>query len=201
METGTAMPPPARPPGPQIRWGGILAGSAVSGATYLLIALFGFAAGLTVVGQQPPRSAPIALIPGVWTGFALTLAGLLGGYVAARLSGLPRRSDGILHGLVTWATVTLLLTWIASTAARPVLGGSLGLLRRGFLFHYPAAMPVAVESVPPGYAVAVTGASWWLFGMLAFSLLAALVGGALGARSVSRRAVEDHDAERHLRSD
>jgi hypothetical protein len=49
------------------------------------------------------------------------IALVIGGYVAARLSGMPR-GDGIIHGLLTWA-VTPLITITFDQSIGTIVGG------------------------------------------------------------------------------
>ncbi|MFA7097262.1 MAG: hypothetical protein WC383_12395 [Gammaproteobacteria bacterium] len=117
---------------PMIRWSAIIAGSVAGLASYLLLALFGIAVGLTAI--EPQAAEPVGNVPilaGVWSGLSLLIASFIGGYVAARMSGLERRSDGLLHGFVAWATIMLLLTWLTTTAIGNVLGSTFNLLGQG----------------------------------------------------------------------
>jgi hypothetical protein len=38
--------------------------------------------------------------------------------VAGRLVGMPVRTDGLLHGLVTWSVATLLLLYVGAVVSR-----------------------------------------------------------------------------------
>lgn len=117
---------------PQIRWGAVFAGTVVGFATYLLLSLFGLAVGLTAIDPQaaePVGAAP--MIAGIWTGISLLIAAFLGGYVAARMSGLGRRSDGVLHGFVAWAALTVVLAWLMTTAIGNLLGGTFSVIGQG----------------------------------------------------------------------
>ena len=44
------------------------------------------------------------------------IAGFAGAWVAGRLAGMPDRTDGMLHGLVTWGLSMLLLIYLLTTA-------------------------------------------------------------------------------------
>lgn len=117
---------------PWISWGAIFGGLVSGMATYLLLALLGVAAGLTAIDPQssePVGNVPIAAV--IWTGISLVLAAFVGGYVAARMSGLSRLADGIFHGLVAWGISTLVFAYIITTAVGSIVGGAFGALGQG----------------------------------------------------------------------
>lgn len=65
----------------------------------------------------------IGLMPMLWAGFCMVLGSFAGGFVAARLSSLKRKADGILHGAVTWAVTTILFAGLASAIGVALVGG------------------------------------------------------------------------------
>ncbi len=115
-----------------IRWSAVFAGIAVGVASYLLMALLGIAVGLTAVDPQAAEpAAGIPIATGIWTGASMLISAFVGGYVAGRLSGLSRLGDGLLHGFVAWASVTLVFAYMMTSAASSVLGGTFSVLGRG----------------------------------------------------------------------
>jgi hypothetical protein len=117
-----AMEPLRRPLMPAVRWGAILAGVAAGVSVQLVLTLFGIATGLSVsdVAQDNGGAAMGALL---WAGASMLVAAFVGGYVAGRMSGLKRKTDGVLHGLVSWAVTTLLFATVAASASGSILGG------------------------------------------------------------------------------
>lgn len=112
---------------PGIRWGAIFAGVIVGLAIELLLTLLGVAAGLSVVNVNQanagmPSNAPLWAT--VWNGVTMLIAAFVGGYVAARMSGLHRKTDGALHGFVAWGATTLLFAALASTAFGTLFAGA-----------------------------------------------------------------------------
>jgi hypothetical protein len=108
-----------------IRWGALFAGVITGTASYLLLTLFGLAVGLTAV--DPTSAEPVGRVPfatGIWTGLSLLISAYIGGYVAGRMSGLSRRTDGMLHGFVSWAATTLLYVFLTTSAVGAILGGT-----------------------------------------------------------------------------
>lgn len=127
LETGASYPGSTlvtqesiirRPLFPAIRWGAVLAGVAVGISVQLVLSLLGIASGLSLTnvstGEAPGTSALI------WAGASMLISALVGAYVAGRMTGLKRKIDGILHGVVSWAVTTLLFVLLATSA-----GGSL----------------------------------------------------------------------------
>lgn len=108
-----------------IRWGAVFAGVASGTASYLLLTLLGVAIGLTAI--NPASSEPVGNVPfatGIWTGISLLISAFIGGYVSARMSGLSRATDGMLHGFVSWAATTLLYVILTTSAVGAILGGT-----------------------------------------------------------------------------
>ncbi|MCK9531915.1 MAG: hypothetical protein M0R77_15340 [Gammaproteobacteria bacterium] len=117
---------------PAIRWSAIFAGAVAGLATYMLLTLLGIAVGLTAADQAAGEGAgAIPIATAIWSSLSMLIAAFVGGYVAARMSGLARRADGLLHGFVAWATVTVLFAWLATTTIGNLLGGAFGLVAQG----------------------------------------------------------------------
>lgn len=110
-----------RPLFPAIRWGAVLAGVAVGISVQLVLTLLGIASGLSMTSvQQGDAPGTGALI---WAGISMLVSALVGAYVAGRMSGLKRKTDGILHGVVSWAVTTLLFVVLATSAGGSLLSG------------------------------------------------------------------------------
>jgi hypothetical protein len=107
-----------RPMFPAIRWGAVLAGVAVGISVQLALTLLGIATGLSTTDVTEGET--VGTGPLIWAGFSMLIAAFVGGYVAARMSGLKRRADGILHGAVSWAVTTIMFAVLATS-----IGGSL----------------------------------------------------------------------------
>lgn len=123
---------PRTNPQPWIRWSAIFGGLASGMAIFILLSLLGLAAGFTAI--NPQAADPVGRVPlitGIWTGISMMIAALAGGYVAASISGLSRRNDGIFHGLVVWGVNTLLFFYLATTSVGALLGGAFNALSQG----------------------------------------------------------------------
>jgi hypothetical protein len=133
-----------RPLFPQIRWGAVLAGVAVGVSVQLVLALLGIATGLSTLdvaqGERPGGTAPL-----VWAAISMLIAAFIGGYVTARMSGLKRKSDGVLHGAVSWAVTTLLFALLATSVTGSLLSGV-----------FSSVTPVAARTAAQGGSPAIT---------------------------------------------
>jgi hypothetical protein len=129
--TTTTLPPQAdlsplssytrRPLFPAIRWGAVLAGVAVGISVQLALTLLGIATGLT--STDVSQGETLGMGPLLWAGFSMLVAAFVGGYVAARMSGLKRKADGVLHGAVSWAVTTILFAMLATSIGGTLVSG------------------------------------------------------------------------------
>lgn len=107
---------------PAINWGGIIAGIIVGLAIQLVLALLGLAAGLSAMDAA---ASDVSAWVGAWQSVSVLIAAFVGGYVAARMSGLQRKTDGMLHGLVAWGATTLLVAMLTTSAVGALFGRAL----------------------------------------------------------------------------
>ncbi|HEX7633684.1 MAG TPA: hypothetical protein VF427_00210, partial [Noviherbaspirillum sp.] len=75
---------------PAIRWGAVIAGVAVGLSVQLVLTLLGIATGLSTVNLS--QGETVGTGPLLWAGFSMLVSAFVGGYVAARMSGLKRKS-------------------------------------------------------------------------------------------------------------
>ncbi len=117
----------------RVSWGAIFAGLFVTIAIQLTLTLLGAAIGAGSVNplqEQNPGSG-LALGSAIWLGVTGLISIWVGACVAGRLSGGPARSDGMLHGIVTWSVSTITMVLLLATAVGAVLGGTGALISRG----------------------------------------------------------------------
>ncbi len=110
-----------RPLFPSIRWGAVLAGVAVGISVQLVLTLLGIASGLSMTSVQQSEAPGTGAL--IYAGISMLVSALIGAYVAGRMSGLKRKTDGILHGVVSWAVTTLLFVVLATSAGGSLLSG------------------------------------------------------------------------------
>jgi hypothetical protein len=107
----------------RVSWGSIFAGAATALATQLVLSLIGLGIGLSTLDPQTgdsPSGAAIGIGAVVWWTVSSLASLYLGGFVAGRIAG---SFNGYLHGLVTWATVSLLTVMLLSGAAGRAFSG------------------------------------------------------------------------------
>lgn len=179
----------------RVSWGAIAAGVSVALVSQIALALAGLAVGL---GQVNPASEAgwaegLGTGAAVWLALSTIVSLFFGGLCAGRLSGLPRRPDSALHGLVTWAVVTLFGFWFLTSAVGGLAGGAAGLVGDVVTGGAGVAEQVTGElrglapeagKVDPAEAEAFAGragqAASWGFLALLFGAGAAALGGYLG---------------------
>lgn len=110
-----------RPLFPAVRWGAVLAGVAVGISVQLVLTLLGIASGLS--SADIAQGDAMGMGPLMWAGISMLIAAFVGAYVSARMTGLKRKVDGVLHGVVSWAVTTLLFAVLATSAAGSMLSG------------------------------------------------------------------------------
>ena len=114
----------------RVSWGAVFAGLFVTIVVQLMLTLLGVSLGAATIEplrQQSPDKG-LALGSGIW----LLVTGLIsiwvGAFVAGRMAGGPLRTDGMLHGIVTWSVSTCATMFLLATAVGALLGGTGALL-------------------------------------------------------------------------
>lgn len=123
---GTTILPMRRP----ISWGAIIGGVALVMAIQFLLATLGLGVGLATLdsaqgNEANPSGSNLGIGAGAWWTISYVLSLVAGGFVAARLAGLVRGMDGILHGLLTWSVALILSFYLLSTAVGSLVGGAI----------------------------------------------------------------------------
>lgn len=110
----------------RISWGAIIAGIVMALVTMLALHMLGLSIGaatINPVSEANPIESGFGTGAVIWL-VASNLIGLfVGGYVAGRFAGSTDDVDGVLHGLVTWAVVTLLTLYFLTTSVGNVVNG------------------------------------------------------------------------------
>lgn len=109
----------------RVSWGAIFAGAVSTVALTALLGLLGLGIGFGTFDPSEGdslRGVPKATL--AWWAVISIVATGIGGFVAARLAGIPRSMTGALHGLAVWSVATLLTLWLATTAVGTLLGAA-----------------------------------------------------------------------------
>src|SRR3954469_22305097 len=113
----------------RVSWGAVFAGVVITLAIQILLGLLGVAIGASTIDplrEQNPTKG-IGIGAGIWVVLSSLIAIFIGSWVGGRLSG-STRTDGRLHGLLTWSVATLLTVYLLTTAVGSMLGGAANLL-------------------------------------------------------------------------
>jgi hypothetical protein len=114
----------------RVSWGAIFAGFFVTIVVQIMLTLLGAAVGIASLEpfREPHTGQKVAIASGIW----LLVSGLIsiwvGGCVAGRLCGGPRRADGLIHGVVAWSVSTCATLALLATTVGAVIGGTAALL-------------------------------------------------------------------------
>lgn len=117
----------------RISWGAIFAGAVTVFSLQLVFQLLGVGIGASSFDPLTERNplTGLGIGAGVWF-FAWGLVALFaGGYLSARLAGVPRNLESTLHGFLTWATSAMLSVFIAASVMGGVFGGVKDLVQGG----------------------------------------------------------------------
>lgn len=137
------------PVGPlkRVSWGAVFAGVVIAFVTMLALNLLGLAIGLGTIDPVEEQNPFAGLATGaaVWWAFSMLAALFVGGWVAGRLAGIPRRFEAGLHGAVTWAVVTILSVYFITSSVGRLIGGATRMVAQGASLVGQGAAAVAPE--------------------------------------------------------
>ena len=193
----------------RVSWGAVAAGSVIAVAVYFVLALFFAAVGVSLTNTN---------LSGETVGWTTVVAGLvsavaslfIGGYVTAQLIAGETRQEAVVHGLLTWATVTALTVAMLSAGLRAgvyTAAGGMDTLRDNANATGRSWEQMARDNGVPQDRIdqaksglnpdnlraqandpanrekargAATGAAWAAFGSVAVAILACIGGAVLG---------------------
>lgn len=115
----------------QINWSAVFAGVVTALAIHIILNLVEMGVGAATLDPQTgdnPDVQTFSAVAGLWWTASGLLASLLGGYVAGRTCGQPKESTAGFHGLVSWATTTLVIFFMITSSAGAIVGGIYGTL-------------------------------------------------------------------------
>lgn len=114
---------------PRLSWGAILAGCALSLVTYLTLSVLGTAIG---AGSIDPlhESNPVSGL-GIGATIWLIASTLISVAVGAFIAGRTATIRGGLHGLLSWALMSLVTTWLVAALATSAAGAVTGVVGKG----------------------------------------------------------------------
>lgn len=133
----------------RISWGAIIAGLAIALMAQVLLNMLGIGIGASSLDasnlSDNPTASTFSSSAGIWIGISTLIASFVGGVAAGRLCGTFDSNTARWHGLVSWATSTLLVLYLLTTTVGGIVGGAFG------------ALGSTLGAVGKGAASAVTG--------------------------------------------
>lgn len=114
----------------RISWAAVFAGVILALVIQLLLNMLGTGIGMSTVDPmkgETPSAATFGISAGIWWTVSSLIALFIGGWIAGHLAGIPRKTDGVIHGLLTWGLSTLLLFYLLASAVGSAVGGAFGL--------------------------------------------------------------------------
>lgn len=140
----------------RISWSAVFAGVLIVIVTQMLLSLLGLGVGLSTVDPVTEESptAGLGIGSAIWYVISSLISLFIGGWVAGRLAGAPRRFDGIIHGVLTWSLVTLLTIYFLTTTIGSLIGGA-GRLLGSLVSTAGSVASSAASAAGPGLGDAV----------------------------------------------
>jgi ElaB/YqjD/DUF883 family membrane-anchored ribosome-binding protein len=89
----------------------------------MLLTVLGLAIGLSAI--DPREGAPgsgLGIGAAIWGIVSLLVSLFVGAYVTGRLSGIHRRADGAMHGVLVWAVSLIAMVWMVGSGVSALLG-------------------------------------------------------------------------------
>lgn len=117
----------------RVSWGAIFAGVVIALVAQLALSILGLGVGASTINpatEQNPAQG-FAAGAGIWFALTTLLSLFAGGWVAGRLAGMPRQTDSLLHGVLTWGVATLLLFYFLTSTVGAIIGGTFRTLGAG----------------------------------------------------------------------
>lgn len=116
----------------RVSWGAIIAGLFVTVILQVILTLLGAAVGAASIDPLTEQNPAQGLATGaaIWLVASGLIALFFGAWVAGRLSGGPRRMDGLLHGVVTFSVAEVSMILLLATGLGNVIGGTGSLVNR-----------------------------------------------------------------------
>src|SRR5437868_1856837 len=99
----------------RISWGAVFAGVIFVSVVQMLLTMLGMGIGFSLVDNGAGKE--IGWGAAAWWFISALIAFYSGGWVAGRLSGIPKKADSVLHGILTWNMATILSLALLSTTA------------------------------------------------------------------------------------
>jgi hypothetical protein len=139
----------------RISWAAVFAGALIALAVQLLLSLLGLGIGFSTINPESEAghaAEGLGVGAAIWWFLSSLLALFAGGMVAGRLSGIPRQTDTMLHGVLAWSLTTMVTFYLITTSLGALISGAAGMVGKGLTLAGKG-----VAAVAPGATEAVQG--------------------------------------------
>ena len=131
--------------GRRISWGALFAGAVTAIVVQLLLTLLGLSIGAASVESLQNVGAGLGIGAGIWLAVSMIIAMFCGGWVAARTAGIPRKTESILHGGLSWGVTTVAVLLMVGTALGNLLGAAVSTVTNLVSVDVGGGVPPIVE--------------------------------------------------------
>lgn len=169
----------------RVHWGPVVAGMFITLSVLIIATLLAVAVGFGPAYDQFGR-ATYGWLSIIWSAVAALIAFGLGGYFAARWSGVLGSGRAAVHGFLVWALAVPVLVFLLGTGLSPMLANQSATSQPMQAVQMPD-QTTAQQPIPHEQARQVSNAAWWSLAMMAFGLIGAAVAGSAGASADGRR--------------
>ncbi len=174
--------------GRRVSWAAIFSGVIATTFVQVLLSSLGAGIGANAVDANNGVSTGIGVGAGLWMFISTIVSLFIGGWMAGRLSGIPRKTEGMLHGFLTASLGTLFVLYLMTTAVRGIFGTAFNLFNNNLNSlngNVTQQTNQAAQTAAPGVATAAYAS----FGLLLLGCGAAMWGGYVSApKEVKKRA-------------
>ena len=133
----------------RISWGAIFAGTVIAMGMMVFFTTLGIGIGAASVDPLYDENPVSGL--GIGGAIYIIVTQLIslaaGGYVAARLAGIPRTPSALMHGAAVWGVSTLFLAYVAMTGAGAAFGAATTVLRNSAQAAVSAGQAVLPDDI------------------------------------------------------
>lgn len=152
----------------KVSWESIFAGTVIALILQLTLNLLGISIGMLSINpeydEESASPKTLGIGTAVWVGLSTLISLFVGGWVAGRLANIPDDMDGAMHGILTWAVVMLISTFLLATTIGRLLTGISTLVGQTLSLAGRAASTVAsgaanVTGAAMGGAATLAGAA------------------------------------------
>lgn len=109
----------------RISWSAVFAGTLVALVVMGVLNILGIAIGAVAI-EAGAQEAGFGVGAGIWWTLTALVGLFLGGWTAGHFSDADVRSDGLMHGVVTWSLFTLATFLAVTTTIGQIIGGAFG---------------------------------------------------------------------------